>query len=94
MAEPDTSAFSRVLSSFRSRLLPEDIADFEITKLEDLKQAITAIQAEQAQRKGYRNLNKIRPFVNGLTQYAKVIEVFVTAKPDILAFIWVSSHLY
>lgn len=91
MAEPDDSAFSRVLCAFRSRLSLQDINAFRYTTFDDLKQTISDIQKEQAQRRGLRNLNKIRPFLNGLGQYAQVIEVFVNAKPDILAFVWVCS---
>lgn len=89
MAGLDDSVFSSVLSAFRRRLTPQDVNDFQSTTLEDLKEEITRIQRTQAQRRGFRNLNKIRPFLNGIEQYSKVIEVFVNAKPDIMAFIWV-----
>lgn len=91
MAELDDSAFSRVLSAFRRRLSPQDINQFQSTTLEDLKEEITRIQKIQAQRRGFRNLNKVRPFLNGIEQYSKVIEVFVNAKPDIMSFIWVRN---
>lgn len=91
MAELDDSLFSRVLTSFRQRLSPQDINDFESTTLEDLKEEITRIQRIQVQRRSLRNLNKIKPFLNGIEQYSKVIEVFVNAKPDIMAFIWVCN---
>lgn len=93
MAEPDDSAFSRVLSAFRSRLSQQNIGDFQFTTFEDLKNVITKIQTEQAQRRSLRNLNKIRPLLNGLEQYSKVIEVFVNAKPDIMSFVWVSNSI-
>ena len=85
----DHSGFSRVVASFRTRLSSQDIDAFSLTTFDDLKQDITEIQKEQARRRGSQNLTKIRPFLNGLAQYAKVIEVFVAAKPDILACIWV-----
>lgn len=91
MAGLDDSVFSSVLSAFRRRLTPQDITDFQSTTLEDLKDEITTIQRTQAQRRGFRNLNKIRPFINGIEQYSKVIEVFVNAKPGIMAFIWVRT---
>lgn len=83
------SLFSQVLSAFKARLSPGDIESFQFTNFDELKGAIDEIQRAQAQRRGLRNLNKIRPFLNGLEQYSKVIEVFVNAKPDIMAFIWV-----
>lgn len=89
MAELDESAFSRVLSAFQRRLSPQDFSNFQFTTLDDLKAEITNIQEIQAQRRGFRNLNRVRPFLNGIEQYSKVIEVFVNAKPDIMAFVWV-----
>lgn len=81
MAGLNDSAFSRVLSAFRSRLSAQDRADFELTTFKDLQIAIDEIQKAQAQRRGIRNLNKIRPFLNGLQQYSKVIEVLSMRNP-------------
>lgn len=86
-AEP---AFSRSLADFKKRLSQEDCERFSLTTFEDLRVAIDKIQKEQAQRRSYRNLNKIKPFISTLQQYALVIEQFVNAKSDFLAFIWVS----
>lgn len=91
MAESQDSAFSRVLRAFQSRLSQNEIDKFRFATFEELKEAIIEIQKTQAQRRGYRNLNKIRPFLDGVGQYSKVIEVFVNAKPDIMAFIWVCA---
>ena len=88
-AEP---AFSRSLADFKKRLSQEDCERFSLTTFEDLRVAIDKIQKEQAQRRSYRNLNKIKPFISTLQQYALVIEQFVNAKSDFLAFIWVSIH--
>lgn len=92
MAQPNDSGFSGLLSAFRCRLSQQDINNFQSTTLEDLREEITRIQKEQAQRRGFRNLNKVRPFLNGIEQYSKVIEVFVNAKPSIMAFIWVCNY--
>ena len=85
------SAFSRSLEGFRRRLSAEDIKNFELTTFESLQLTIQNIQQEQAQKRSLRNLNKVRPFIGFLLQYAGVIEQFVSAKPDLLAFIWVSA---
>lgn len=87
--QPVSSTFVRILKSFQSRLSSEDIENFRFTTFEDLKEAIKTIQQDQADRQGLRNLNKIRPFITILEQYSQVIEQFVTADPQILAFIWV-----
>ena len=91
---PTPPAFSRSLAAFKAKLPARDIETFEFTTFEDLKNAIEKIQSEQARRRGYRNLNKIRPFLDFVQQYARVIEQFVSAKPAILAFIWVSKLRY
>ena len=63
--------------------------------MDDLKAAIEDIQKDQAKRRGFRNLAKIRPFINGLQQYANVLEVFVQVKPGLLGLLWVSVlHYY
>lgn len=83
------SAFTRSLEGFRRRLSAEDLENFEFTSFESLELAIKEIQKDQAQRRALRNLNKIKPFLCFLRDYARVIEQFVSAKPDFLAFIWV-----
>ena len=41
-----------------------------------------------ARRSQSDNLGRIRPLLKTLLSYSLVIEVFVNAKPDVLAFIW------
>ncbi|KUJ21501.1 uncharacterized protein LY89DRAFT_610110, partial [Mollisia scopiformis] len=88
MASSGPSHFEKILANFKKRLSSEHTELFQLTTLDDLKASIKRIQTEQAAKKGLRNLNKIKPFLNGLRQYAEVLEVFVQAKPEILAFIW------
>jgi hypothetical protein len=90
MASSEPSSFENILASFKTRLSSEHTELFQLAIFDDLKASIKRIQTEQAARKGLRNLNKIKPFLHGLKQYAGVLEVFVQAKPEILAFIWVS----
>ncbi|KAL5327958.1 hypothetical protein ACEPPN_005664 [Leptodophora sp. 'Broadleaf-Isolate-01'] len=88
MASSGPSHFEKILANFKKRLSSEDTELFQLTTFDDLKASIKRIQTEQAARKGLRNLNKIKPFLNGVKQYAGVLEVFVQAQPEILAFIW------
>ena len=81
--------FSSVLLSFKENLPQHHVDEFqEIKSLGDLDLAIREIEKQQANRKYSRNMQKVRPFLNTLEQYSQVIEVFVNAKPDMLAFIW------
>lgn len=82
-------AFSRSLADFQKRLSAEQLKDFQFATFQSLQEAIENIQKEQAERQCLRNLNKIRPFLNGLTQYSAIIELFVNMEP-LLAAIWVS----
>ncbi|KAH8587440.1 hypothetical protein B0O99DRAFT_747604 [Bisporella sp. PMI_857] len=88
MASTEPSNFEGILASFKKRLTSEHAELFQLTTFGDLKESITRIQKEQAAKKGLRNLNKIKPFLNGLKQYAEVLQVFIQVKPEILAFIW------
>ena len=89
--ECDHPAFSRSLEAFRRRLSAEDVENLELSTFEDLRFAIEQIQSDQAQRRTLRNLTKIKPLLRFLQDYARVIEQFVSIKPDFLAFIWVST---
>ncbi|KAK7698936.1 hypothetical protein SLS57_012494 [Botryosphaeria dothidea] len=56
----------------------------------DVYEATDQIQREQASKGTLRNLAKIKPFLDGLAKYEKVIETLVQVKPDVLALIWVA----
>ncbi|KAK2605587.1 hypothetical protein N8I77_008413 [Diaporthe amygdali] len=56
--------------------------------IEDVWDATEEIQKKQSQTKTLRGLHRVRPFLEALNQFSSTIEVFVQAKPDILALIW------
>jgi hypothetical protein len=64
-----------------------DFSNF--TTIDDVYNATDQIQNDQGKTDTMRNLNKIRPFLECLNNYAQVIDTFVQVKPDILALIWV-----
>jgi hypothetical protein len=86
---PLPNSFNRALKDFQRRLSAKQIEDFQFATLRSLQEAIQNIQHEQAQRQGFRNLAKIRPFIEGLTQYSRTIEIFVNIQP-LIGAIWVS----
>lgn len=47
------------------------------------------IQKKQAEKGTLGNMNKIRPYLEVLEGYGEVIGVFVQAKPEIIALVWV-----
>jgi hypothetical protein len=82
-------AFSSALSDFRSALLRDCIDESEIcSSLPELRTAIGDVERQQSQRKSLQNMARIRPLIEALEDYSRIIEVFVNAKPDLLAFVW------
>ena len=57
--------------------------------IKDVWKVAVDIQAKQAKQRELGNMNKIRPYLDGLMRYDSVIGVFVSSNPGILALIWV-----
>lgn len=85
-----SAAFQNAKQDFLSSLKDPSLFDSvtKITSIHDVYAFTTQLQHDQSKRRGLRNLRKIAPYLDRLKQYAGVIEVFVQAKPEILAFIW------
>jgi hypothetical protein len=86
-------AFEEARADFVKRLgrrsLPTAQAISNATTIHDVAEAIAEVE-EQQQRSGrLRALGRLKPFVRGLQEYARVIEVFVQVKPDIIGLLWV-----
>ena len=77
-----------LLSHFTNDLPKGEQNEIENVSFEDLIKAIAKIEEGQREKKSYRNLNRIRPFVTGMNEYGKVIGIFANAVP-IVAFVWV-----
>ena len=60
-----------------------------ICTVEDVWKVATDIQEKQAKRRELGNMNKIRPYLEGLKRYDDVIKVLISSDPQILALIWV-----
>ena len=56
----------------------------------DVWKVATDIQKKQAELRTLGNMNKIRPYLDGLKRYDDVIKVLISSNPGILALIWVS----
>lgn len=82
------SAFEISLQKVQQKLTPQEIQNFPLTSLDDLRTAIDDIQRQQVQRGSLQCLIRIQPFLVAMEQYGKVIEVFLNSS-DILAFVWV-----
>lgn len=93
MAHALDDAFESAKKEFLSRLPKGTPASFEeFTTINEVYKAAEEIQATQASTRMRRNFGKIQPFLECLRHYGKVIETFVSVKPDILALIWVCMY--
>jgi hypothetical protein len=88
--DPVQQAFEAAIQDFKSNL-QNDVLFSEILKTTSVDQVYDAtdkLQREQAKQGHLRHLSKIQPYLEGLNAYVGVIEVFMQAKPDVLALIW------
>lgn len=81
-------AYRAPLWRLQDKLSPEEQADFQFSTLDDLQVAINKIQENQLKKQHLQGLIKIKPFLESMEQYGKVIEVFLNTT-NILAFVWV-----
>ncbi|KAF4976357.1 hypothetical protein FZEAL_6955 [Fusarium zealandicum] len=83
------SRFQNVLKTFKSNanLTAEEDTSFQFTSLDDVLKMLTTIQAKQSKTKRLVFMKRIDPFLKNMTEYGKVIEVFVNSS-EILAFVW------
>ncbi|KAF5700224.1 nacht domain-containing protein [Fusarium mundagurra] len=94
MASSSTDQVSEVFEKAKAEFL-NGIKDQKLrrqlqnaTTIDDIWDYTEQLQKDQASNKRLRSLKRIGPYIERLQEYAGVIEVFVQAKPDILALIW------
>lgn len=86
------SVFQQALDEFRKNLREDDQNQIVCTRLEDLQRCILDIQEKHNTARWSRNMKRLKPFLEAMEQYGKVIEVFLNAS-EILCFVWVSFGL-
>ncbi|KAF8852553.1 hypothetical protein BDZ45DRAFT_807386 [Acephala macrosclerotiorum] len=79
--------FKQVLDDFKKRLKPEEQTRFAMTTLVDLQKAASDIQERQRRSKTAQNLARIQPFLQVMSQYTEIIEVFLNTS-SMLCFVW------
>jgi hypothetical protein len=80
-------AFEEALTTFKKTLSKKHQENFKNTSLEELKKDIAELQAKQQSSRRMQNLNRIKPFLEAMDQFGKVIEPFCNI--DGVAFVWV-----
>lgn len=89
-SNPHAPAFERVLEEFKKGLKKRDQENFKITTFKELRKSIGDLQTKQHSQRRLQNLNRLKPFLEAIEQYGKVVEVFCNSN-DIVAFVWVSG---
>ena len=86
----DLEPFERARKKVWNNLTAKEKNELRATcTIEDIWKTATDIQGKQGKRRGLGNMNKIRPYLDGLRSYDDVIKVLISSNPGILALIWV-----
>jgi len=88
---PGSKIFEDALSDFKKGLSKRELAQFQFVDFKDVEETIRDIERNQKMKKKMQNIARIKPFLEGMRQYGKIIEVFLNAS-TIVAYIWVSSQ--
>jgi hypothetical protein len=91
---PITTVFQRSVDAFKTKsgLSQDELQDFEMTSIDDLKVQISIIQSDQRKAKKLLYLKRLGPFLDTMEQYGKIVEVFLNIH-EVVAFIWVGLSL-
>ncbi|KAK4867343.1 hypothetical protein LT330_000853 [Penicillium expansum] len=87
MANTYTPLFERSLEAFKKDLNKKERDNFKFSKLEDLEQCLTQLQAKHRSQRRMQNLNRLKPFLEAMNQFGKVVEVFCNSS-EIVPFLW------
>jgi hypothetical protein len=84
------SDFERAVNSFKKNadLNEAELAAFQLTDLQSLRQEINRIQTKQEKSKKLMYMRRLEPFLKTMDGYGKVLEVFLNSS-DFIAFVWV-----
>ena len=88
---PGSKIFEDALSDFKKGLSNRELAQFQFVDFKDVEETIKSIERNQKMKKKMQKIARIKPFLEGMRQYGKIIEVFLNAS-TIVAYIWVSSQ--
>ena len=86
---PAPVEFELAITALRDSVSKEDARAFTVTRYKDVWAAAREIERDLERRKSLRNFRRIQPFLAGLEQYSKAIDIFCNGTP-ILPYVWVS----
>jgi hypothetical protein len=83
-----SDAFQR----FEAKVTPDGSRLFTNTTLADVRDEALSIEKQLRARRTFRNMARLQPFLRGMEQYAKVVEVLCNGTPY-LSWIWAPVKL-
>lgn len=89
--ESHKAAFESILDDFKRGLKRRDQESFKFGSLEELEKSIAILQKKHHLERQLQNLNRLKPFLEAIDQYGKVVEVFANSS-IFVAFVWVSCY--
>jgi hypothetical protein len=88
--ENSMTTFEKAFKLIKSSVTGADAVNLQSTTLKEVEEAAQAIEARQRERRSMRNMARLKPFLDGLRKYSKVIEVMCNGT-DYLPWIWVGN---
>ena len=85
-------AFKTAFERLREVVNKDDARSFNSTTMEDVWTTTREIESYLESRRSLRGFRRIQPFLAGLEQYSKVVEVVCNGTPY-LPYIWASPSL-
>ena len=93
--DPIEDDFEAARQDFLRSLKDRDVSSFsQFTSINNVYDTTDKIQDEQRRSGTLQDLNRIRPYLDCLSQYVGVMDTFIQVKPDILCLIWVCHSHY
>ena len=91
-ASPPPVSFHIAFERLKNLISKDDARTIASTTMEDVWTAAKDIESQLQLRRSLRGFRRIQPFLAGVEQYSKVIEVVCNGTPY-LPYLWVSSRL-
>lgn len=89
---PLPAAFHIAFERFKDLMSKDDARAMASTTMEDVWTAAKDIEHQLELRRSLRGFRRIQPFLDGIEQYSKVVEVLCNGTPY-LPYIWASFTL-
>ncbi|RPA72434.1 hypothetical protein BJ508DRAFT_367261 [Ascobolus immersus RN42] len=81
--------FEKVVEMFTNELpATERIAFSQARSISAVYEEVYLIQQTQEKSKAFKYMNRLKPFIDGLDKYSRVIDIFTNVKPELVAFLW------